>query len=61
MSKPDRSIARARKALAHATLAAHEARDAHKAARTLKRADRHARHAKRALVEAYRLADLAEA
>lgn len=52
-----RTIARARKALGHAVAAAADAKADHKAARTVKRAERGARHARRSMLEALRYDD----
>jgi len=53
----DRSIARARKALSHAVAAAAEAKADHKALRTVRRAEKVARHARRAYLESLRYSD----
>lgn len=58
MTKPDRSTERARKTLAHYTVAAMDARAEHKANRAIKRAERRARHARCEYLDSLRLADL---
>lgn len=58
MSKPDRTLSRARKAFAHAVAAHADAKADRRAAGAVAKAERHARHERRAYIEALRLADL---
>lgn len=60
MSKPDRTLSRARKAFAHAVHERAAAQEERRSARAVAKAARHERAGRRAYLEALRLADLAE-
>lgn len=58
MSKPDRTTARALKALRHAATESMDAREAKASARIVRRADRRARHSRAEYLASLRMADL---